>query len=177
MNNTFLFSANSQFEQYQKLAEKTFDQLNEEEFFWKQNEESNSIAAIIRHMHGNMLSRWTDFLNTDGEKPWRNRDKEFDDETISRSSLMNLWKEGWACVFNALHALHAEDLEKKVRIRGQELTVIAAITRQLTHYAYHVGQIVYVGKYLRGAGWKALSIPKNQSQQFNDELMKKRTKN
>ncbi|MCC6257799.1 MAG: DUF1572 family protein [Chitinophagaceae bacterium] len=174
MKSSYLDLAIAQFKEIKELAEKTFAQLKEDDFFWKQNEESNSIAAIIHHMSGNMLSRWTDFLTSDGEKPWRNRDQEFEDETTTRDALLKIWEEGWACLFKALHELKSSDLESMVKIRNQPLTVVSAINRQLTHYAYHVGQIVYVGKLLKGSAWKSLSIPKRQSAQYNENLMKKK---
>lgn len=171
MKNSFLSSSISQFEYYKLLAEKTFIQLRDEDFFWKQNSESNSIAAIVRHMSGNMLSRWTDFLTTDGEKPWRLRDEEFDDTSVTKTAIIEIWEKGWECLFNTLHSLKDEDLEKNVTIRTQSLTVTSAINRQLAHYAYHVGQIVFIGKYLRGENWKSLSIPRNGSVSFNSKLM------
>lgn len=171
MKNSFLPSSISQFEYYKQLAEKTFDQLKDEDFFWKQNSESNSIAAIVRHMSGNMLSRWTDFLNSDGEKPWRLRDQEFDDTSVSKKAILEIWEKGWDCLFSTLHSLNDEDLEKTVTIRTQPLTVTSAINRQLAHYAYHVGQIVFIGKYLKGENWKSLSIARNESSAFNSKLM------
>jgi len=162
MKNSYLPSITNQLKYYRELAEKTFGQLQEDDLFWKENEESNSIAAIISHMAGNMLSRWTDFLTTDGEKSWRKRDEEFEDKQISKESLMMIWDEGWNCLFNALNNLQTGDLEKTVHIRNKPLTVTEAVNRQLAHYAYHVGQIVYVGKLLRGPVWKALTIPKKQ---------------
>lgn len=176
MKGAFLTSVIFQLEENRNIAEKTFGQLKEEDFFWKQNEESNSIAAIIRHMSGNMLSRWTDFLTTDGEKPWRKRDAEFEDGVISKESLMGLWNEGWTCLFDALNQLQNEDLEKTIFIRSKPLSVVAAINRQLAHYSYHIGQLVYIGKLLRGSSWKALTIPKNKSSQFNEREMKKSKK-
>jgi hypothetical protein len=171
MKNSFLSSSRSEFEKYKQLGEKTFEQLNEEDFFWKQNAESNSIAALVRHLSGNMLSRWTDFLTTDGEKSWRLRDQEFDDSNASKAALIELWEKGWNCLFDSLQSLRDEDLEKTVTIRSQPLTVTAAINRQLTHYAYHVGQIVFIGKYLKGENWKSLSIAKDESVSFNAGMM------
>jgi Protein of unknown function (DUF1572) len=159
---------------YKRLAEKAFEQLKDEEFFLALDEESNSIGVIIKHMSGNMLSRWTDFLTSDGEKPDRNRDAEFvlTPET-SREALMKQWDRGWSCVFSAIEPLQPEDLGKKVFIRGEEHTVVQAINRQLTHYAYHTGQIVFLAKHLRSAEWKWLSIPRNRSAEFNAHLEEK----
>ncbi len=151
------------FREYKALAEGAFRQISDEEFFFTPDEEANSIAVIIKHMSGNMLSRWTDFLNTDGEKPDRNRDAEFEmDEGATREMLLERWERGWSCLFRALESLAPEDLQKSVRIRGQELSVMQAINRQLTHYAYHIGQIVFLAKHLRYRDWKSLSIPKKR---------------
>ena len=156
---------------YKKLAEKALDQLSEEEFFITLDEEGNSVAVIMKHIAGNMFSRWTDFLTTDGEKPSRNRDMEFVIEPkTSKDELIDFWQRGWQCVFDALEPLHAEDLGKKVLIRGEEHTVIQAINRQLMHYANHIGQIVFLAKHFRSAEWKSLSIPRNRSAEFNAYL-------
>jgi hypothetical protein len=159
---------------YKKLAENALDQLSEEEFFITLDEEGNSIAVIMKHMAGNMFSRWTDFLTTDGEKPNRNRDMEFViDPKTSKDDLIDFWQRGWQCVFDALEPLQAEDLGKKVMIRGEEHTVIQAINRQLMHYANHIGQIVFLAKHFRSAEWKSLSIPRNRSAEFNAYLAEK----
>ena len=156
---------------YKKLAEKALDQLSEEEFFITLDAEGNSVAVIMKHMAGNMFSRWTDFLTTDGEKPNRNRDMEFVIEPkTSKDDLIDFWQQGWQCVFEALEPLRAEDLGKKVLIRGEEHTVIQAINRQLMHYANHIGQIVFLAKHFRSAEWKSLSIPRNRSAEFNAYL-------
>jgi hypothetical protein len=156
---------------YKKLAEKALDQLNDKEFFITLDEESNSVAVIMKHMAGNMFSRWTDFLTSDGEKPNRNRDMEFVIESnASKDALLDYWQRGWQCVFAALEPLRGEDLEKKVLIRGEEHTVIQAINRQLMHYANHIGQIVFLAKHFRSAEWKSLSIPRNRSAEFNAHL-------
>lgn len=167
----YLVDAISTFRGYKKLAEKALGQVNNEEFFHSLDEEANSIGVIIKHIVGNMLSRWTDFLNTDGEKPDRNRDMEFvlTAET-SRDDLMAQWEKGWSCLFSALEVLQPEDAERKVLIRGQEHTVVEAINRQLTHYAYHIGQIVFLAKHFKSAEWKSLSIPRNRSAEFNAYL-------
>ncbi len=153
---------------YKKLAEKAIDQLADDEFFITLDAEGNSVAVIMKHMAGNMFSRWTDFLTTDGEKPNRNRDMEFVIESkTSKDDLIDFWQQGWQCVFEALEPLRAEDLGKKVLIRGEEHTVIQAINRQLMHYANHIGQIVFLAKHFRSAEWKSLSIPRNRSAEFN----------
>src|SRR6185503_11082402 len=153
---------------YKKLAEKALDQLSEDEFFITLDEEGNSVAIIMKHMAGNMLSRWTDFLTSDGEKPNRNRDLEFViDPKTGKDTVLEYWQSGWQSVFEALEPLRAEDLGKKVMIRGEEHTVIQAINRQLMHYAYHIGQIVFLAKHFRSAEWKSLSIPRNRSADFN----------
>lgn len=160
---------------YKKLADKVLDQLNEDEFFITLDEEGNSIAIIMKHMAGNMFSRWTDFLTTDGEKPDRNRDMEFVIEPkTSRDDVLAYWEKGWQRVFEALEPLSAEDLGKKVLIRGEEHTVIQAINRQLMHYANHIGQIVFLAKHFRSAEWKSLSIPRNRSAEFNAHLQEQR---
>ena len=156
---------------YKKLAEKALDQLNEDEFFITLDEEANSIAVIMKHMAGNMFSRWTDFLTTDGEKPDRNRDLEFVIKPrTSREDVLAYWEKGWQRVFDALEPLSAADLGKKVLIRGEEHTVIQAINRQLMHYANHIGQIVFLAKHFRSSEWKSLSIPRNRSAEFNAHL-------
>jgi hypothetical protein len=169
MPNTFLLSTIKQFQYYKMLGEKTFDQLTEEQLLWQYNEESNSIATIVKHLWGNMTSRWTDFLTTDGEKPWRERDAEFLHGIITRAELLQKWNEGWDCLFTALHNLQEEDLEKEIFIRNQGHTVTEAITRQLAHYPYHVGQIVFIGKMLQNENWNSLSIPKGNSDAYNTE--------
>ena len=149
---------------YKKLAEKALDQLKDDEYFIQLDEESNSVAVVMKHMAGNMFSRWTDFLTTDGEKPNRNRDYEFviSPET-TKDELRDFWERGWQCVFGALDPLQIEDLDKTVYIRGEEHTVVMAINRQLMHYAYHIGQIVYLAKHFRASDWSSLSIPRNRS--------------
>lgn len=167
----FLDDAIKTFRDYKKLADKAFEQVTDEEFFVSLDEESNSIAVIIKHMAGNMLSRWTDFLTADGEKEWRNRDMEFViTKETTRDELLARWEEGWRVVFNAVEPLQPEDVERKVFIRGQEHTVMMAINRQLTHYAYHIGQIVFLAKHFRSSEWKSLSIPRNRSAEFNAYL-------
>ena len=145
---------------YRKLGDDTFAQLTEEDFHFQPDPVSNSIAVIIQHMHGNMLSRWTNFLTEDGEKEWRKRDEEFEVHPHSKEELLRLWNEGWDVVISTIGSLKEEDMPKRVHIRGKSLTVLDAILRQLAHYAYHVGQIVYLVRMRRLGEWKSLSIPK-----------------
>ncbi len=153
---------------YKELADKTFEQLKSDaEFHYQPNTESNSIAVIVQHVAGNMLSRWTNFLTEDGEKEWRQRDDEFTVHQYSRSQVLEIWEKGWQCFVDALGSLGEEDLLKTVTIRSEQLSVIDAINRQLAHYPYHVGQIVYIGRMIRDSDWKNLSIPKGQSHQYN----------
>lgn len=165
----YLSSARKQFEYYKMLGEKTFEQLTEEQLTWQFNPESNSVAIIVKHLWGNMLSRWTDFLVSDGEKTWRDRDAEFQADIHSREELLIKWQEGWDCVFQALDSLTHDDLGKMVYIRNMGHTVVEAINRQLAHYAYHVGQIVYIGKMVKDEAWQSLSIPKGSSRAYNRE--------
>lgn len=169
MAGNYLESTRKQFEYYKLLGDKTFAQLSDEQLYWQYNADSNSVAIIVKHLWGNMLSRWTDFLTTDGEKEWRNRDAEFETEDNSRAALLAKWNEGWSCLFNALQQLKEEDLEKIIYIRNQGHTVMEAINRQLAHYPYHVGQIVFLGKMLCGEKWQSLSIPKGNSAIYNAE--------
>lgn len=152
---------------YKSLGERTFEQLEEKDFGYQPNAVSNSIAIIIQHLHGNMLSRWTNFLTEDGEKEWRQRDEEFAVTQYSRAQLLELWEQGWACFFNALESLTEEDLLKTITIRREPLIVIDAINRQLAHYPYHVGQIVYLGRLIKGQAWKNLSIEPGKSAEYN----------
>jgi hypothetical protein len=156
---------------YKKLAEGAFAQTGDEDFFKTIDEESNSIAINIKHMAGNMLSRWTDFLTADGEKPERNRDLEFVmlPET-TRDEMLAYWERGWACVFNAIEPLQPDDLMRTVTIRGQDHTIIQAINRQIAHYAYHVGQIVFLAKHFKSSEWQSLSVPRNRSAEFNARI-------
>src|SRR6266550_6740717 len=170
----YLDDAMSSFRAYKKLAEKALDQLKDDEYFVVLDAEANSVAAIMKHIAGNMLSRWTDFLTSDGEKPDRNRDMEFviAPET-TKEDMRAYWDRGWQCLFSALEPLQAEDFDKKVLIRGEEHTIVQAINRQLTHYAYHIGQIAFLAKHFRSAEWQSLSIPRNRSAEFNQYLAEK----
>lgn len=152
---------------YKELGDRTFEQLDEAAFHYQPNEASNSIAVIIQHTAGNMLSRWTNFLAEDGEKEWRQRDDEFAIHSYSKEELLATWEQGWKCFLDTLQSLKGSDLLKTVYIRGEALSATDAINRQLAHYPYHVGQIVYLGRLIKDHTWKSLSIPKGQSQQYN----------
>ena len=170
---SYLVSVIKQFEYYKSLGDKTFNQLTFEEILWKSDEDSNSISIIVKHIAGNMLSRWSNFLTEDGEKPWRNRDTEFDDTYTSYEDLIASWESGWTCLFSALKALKNEDLERIIYIRNEGHTVIEAINRQLAHYPYHIGQIVFLGRLLKRDEWQSLSIPKGNSSKYNEEKFNK----
>ncbi len=165
----FMQAAKSQFLYYKSVGDKTFAQLSDDDLFWQPDEESNSIAIIVNHLWGNMLSRWTDFLTSDGEKPWRNRDMEFENVIQNRRQLLEKWEEGWQCLFQALDSVHHDNFDTKIYIRNQAHSIIDAVTRQLCHYAYHIGQIAYIGKMAAGAQWQSLTIPKGKSKAFNAE--------
>jgi hypothetical protein len=170
---TFLQSALKEFRDYKALGDKTFVQLEEKDFHFQPNEECNSIAIIIQHLHGNMLSRFTNFLNEDGEKQWRQRDDEFEIHSFTKEQLLKLWEDGWQIVLNTIESLRPEDLSKTIFIRSKPHSVMAAINRQLTHYASHVGQIILLGKIIKGKTWQTLSIPRGQSKAFNNKMTKK----
>ena len=172
----FLDESISAFRSYKKLAEKALAQVSDEEFFKEIDEESNSIAAIAKHIGGNLRSRWTDFLSSDGEKPDRDRDSEFIADADTRESVLQFWENGWNALFTTLESLKIEDLGKIVQIRGENFTVVRAIIRASTHTASHVGQIMFLAKYLRGANWQNLSVPKNKSAEFTDWLKSKEDK-
>lgn len=167
---SFLQDIIKRFNNYKDLGEKTFAQLEENDFFFLASPQSNSIAIIVQHMHGNMLSRFTNFLNEDGEKSWRKRDEEFEKVATTKNEVIALWNEGWHCVFNAVKSLQPGDLTNTIYIRSEPLSVYDALLRQLAHYPYHVGQITFIGKMIKDANWKSLSIAKNQSRQYNDKL-------
>lgn len=167
MKNNYLTSTKKQFEYYKLLGVKTFEQLSDDEIQWKYNDKSNSVSSIVKHSVGNMLSRWTNFLTEDGEKDWRQRDTEFENPPNSKESLICLWKKGWECLFEALDSIDESDLERIVYIRNQGHTVTEAINRQLCHYSYHVGQIVFLAKMIKGDDWINLSVEKNKSKIYN----------
>jgi hypothetical protein len=172
MSTNFLTSAVKQFEYYKMLGEKAIEQVPDDQLTWKYNEASNSIAIIVKHLWGNMLSRWTDFLNSDGEKEWRDREAEFDNDLTTRAQILQKWNEGWKVFLDTIGSLKEEDLEKTIYIRNQGHTVMEAINRQLAHYPYHVGQMVYIGK-MCAAGWASLSIPRGASKEYNAEKFAK----
>lgn len=155
------------FRQYKKLSEAALAQVSDEHLLITVDAESNSLAIIIKHMAGNMRSRWTDFLTTDGEKPDRNRDSEFEAPPATRADLMRLWEQGWNCLFSALEALTDAELSRTVTIRGEAHSVMQAINRQVAHYSYHCGQIVFLAKHLESDSWKCLTVPRKQSDDFN----------
>lgn len=155
------------FRGHKKLAERALEQVSDEEFFKTIDAESNSLAMICKHIGGNLRSRWTDFLTTDGEKPERRRDAEFVTENDSRAGVMEIWENGWSALFEALESLTAADFGKTIKIRGEDFTIVKAINRSALHTASHIGQIQFLAKHLRAADWKTLSIPRNQSAEFN----------
>ena len=164
----FIGSAVKRLKYYKELGDKTFTQLNDWDFHYQPNNESNSIAIIIQHMAGNMQSRWTNFLTEDGEKEWRQRDDEFEIHNYTKHQLVEVWEKGWACCLGTLESLKKKDLKKTVTIRQEPLTVIDAINRQLAHYPYHVGQIIHIAKTIKGKNWTNLSIPKGNSAAYNN---------
>ncbi|SEJ08251.1 Protein of unknown function [Cyclobacterium xiamenense] len=163
----YLESSLHLFRFYKSLGEKAMEQVPEEKLFWQFNPDSNSIATIVKHMAGNMHSRWTDFLHSDGEKPWRKRDAEFENDIRSRKEMMQVWEAGWKVLFDALEPITPKDFDKTIFIRKEPHSLIDAINRQLTHYASHVGQLIYLGKMLSAGTWKSLSIPKGQSETYS----------
>lgn len=173
INNPYLESVKKQFLYYKTLGEKAMEQLEPEQLFISVNDDTNSIAVIVKHLSGNMLSRWTDFLTTDGEKDWRNRDNEFENTIKTKEELLNVWNKGWDCFLNAINALTPQQLETIIYIRNEGHTVVEAINRQLAHYPYHVGQIVFYAKMLKQTEWNSLSIPKNKSDSYNADKFSK----
>ena len=159
-----------EFARLKQLGERTFSQLDDRELNASLAPGANSVAVLVRHLYGNMRSRWTDFLTTDGEKPDRFRDREFDDAPLARADLVRLWEDGWAILFKALNSLTDADLTRIVTIRSEPHTVVHAIQRQLAHYGGHVHQIVMIGKCLKGDGWNTLSIPRGASDAFNAKM-------
>ncbi len=164
----YLEEARRQFRGYKRLGEGALAQLKDEELFVTLDPESNSVAIIVKHVAGNMRSRFVDFLTSDGEKPDRHRDQEFElSSKTTRAEVMHWWESGWSSVFSAIEVLRSEEVQRTVTIRGEPHTVLQAINRQIAHYAYHVGQIVFIAKHLRSRDWKSLSIPRGQSEEFN----------
>lgn len=173
--NNYMADAVRSFRGYKKLAERAIEQISDEEFFETIDTEANSIALIVKHIAGNLCSRWTDFLTTDGEKDFRDRDAEFEVIGDTRRSLMQTWEAGWTTLFRSIEPLTADDLSRTVTIRGELHTIVEAINRQSTHYAYHIGQIVLLSKHFRAAEWRSLSVPRKQSLQFNQFLAARQT--
>ena len=173
MEENYLHSVTKQFEYCKSLGEKTLAQLTEEELFWQYNEASNSIAVMVNHLWGNMKSRWTDFLTSDGEKEWRDRDREFESVIQSKTELLEKWEDGWDCLFQALASINQDNFQTEIFIRNQRHTIVDAVNRQMMHYAYHIGQIVYLGRMIKGGKWQSLSIPKGESKAFNAEKFSK----
>ena len=173
LNNSYLESIKKQFLYYKTLGEKAMDQLESEQLFVAVNEDTNSIATIVKHLSGNMLSRWTDFLTSDGEKEWRNRDSEFEETISTKEELLITWNKGWDCFFNAIDSLTPDQLTTIIYIRNEGHTVIEAINRQLAHYPYHIGQMVFYAKMLKQSEWTSLSIPKNKSNSYNADKFAK----
>lgn len=165
----YITSALTEFKRYKMLGDKAFIQLSEPDFHWKYAESDNSIAIIVKHMAGNMHSRWTDFFTEDGEKSWRNREMEFKDPQITKKEILVAWETGWQCVFEAVNGINKGNIDTPILIRTEKHTIIAAINRQLAHYASHVGQIVLLGKIIKGKDWVSLSIPKGGSEAYNKE--------
>lgn len=173
MSNSYLSSIIKQFEYYKSLGDKTIERFPFEELQHEFADDSNSISIIVKHLVGNMLSRWTNFLTEDGEKEWRHRDDEFIDTFKDKAELLTAWNKGWNSLFNTIKPLNEEDLEHIIYIRNQGHTVTEAINRQLAHYAYHIGQIVFLGKLLKGNQWESLSIPKGASKTYNQNKFSK----
>ncbi len=167
--NNYFDNIRTLFRYYKSLGDSAINQLNSDEVNWRPEPESNSVAMVVKHMSGNMLSRWTNFLVEDGEKEWRNRDQEFEETIHTKEDLLAVWEKGWDCLFQAIAPLNSEDIDRVAYIRNEGHSVIEAINRQLGHYAYHTGQIVFIVKCLRSANWKSLSIPKGGSKAFNKD--------
>ncbi len=168
---TYLQVVQKRFKSVKELGDKALDQLEGAELHWAYNEESNSIAVIVKHVSGNMISRWTDFLTTDGEKTTRNRDDEFINSLYTKEAILAVWEEGWQVFLDALASITESDLQGHVTIRGEKLAVIDAIERQMAHYSQHIGQIIYIAKQVKGSDWQTLSIERGQSQTFNKAML------
>lgn len=166
--NKYLDSVLKQFRYYKSLGDKSMTFLNDHDIHWQYNDQSNSMAVMVKHIAGNMLSRWTNFLTEDGEKSWRHRDQEFEDTISSKAEMLEVWEKGWVVLFNAITPLQEDDLNRIVYIRNEGHTVTEAINRQLMHYGYHIGQMVYLARMIAGENWTSLSIPKGQSVEYNE---------
>jgi hypothetical protein len=169
ITSTYITNTKKLFLYYKGLAQKAIDQVDEKDINWKYNEASNSIALIVHHMSGNMLSRFTDFLTTDGEKTWRNREAEFEEGYPDKKTMLEAWEKGWNTLFKTMDGLTEADLERIIYIRNEGQTVMDALQRQLAHYPHHVGQILFIAKMLKGADWTSLSIPKGGSAGYNQQ--------
>jgi len=169
MDLSYIPSVIKQFEYNKSLGDKTFNQLTKEQLFWQFNDESNSVATLVKHISGNMLSRWTNFLTEDGEKPWRKRDEEFINSYTTKKEMIADWEKGWQCLFENLHKIIPENSYKIVYIRNEGHTITEAINRQICHYSYHIGQIVILGKMTKNTDWQTVSIAKNASKSYNEE--------
>lgn len=173
MTESYLESVKKQFLYYKMLGEKAMAQLEPDQLFFMANEDSNSIAMIVKHLTGNMLSRWTDFMTTDGEKEWRQRDAEFENDLKTKEEVLQLWNKGWDCFLFALNSLEHNQLTNIIYIRNEGHTFVEAINRQLAHYPYHIGQIVFSAKQLKNSSWDSLSIPRNASNSYNADKFAK----
>jgi hypothetical protein len=168
---SYVEDARAIFHQYKRLADAAIAQVSDTNLYCTLDPEANSIAVVMKHMAGNMLSRWTDFLTTDGEKSTRNRDSEFEDPPAARADLVALWERGWSCLFSALEPLTDADLSRTITIRGEAHSVMQAINRQVAHLSYHCGQIIFLAKHFQSANWKCLSVPRKQSEEFNRRVL------
>lgn len=166
MVDSYLANVKKQFQSYKEVAEKTIDQLEEQDLYWKYNEASNNIASIMIHLSENMLSRWTDFLESDGEKPWRDRESEFEVQGLSISALKERWESGWTCLFSAIDMMNETNFDKPILIRNKKVKIIESLTRQIAHYPYHIGQIAFIGKMILNGKWDSPSIPKGESKAY-----------
>ncbi len=173
LTTSYLRDSLSLFGYYKHLTERAMEQVTDEHLFAVLDGEMNSIAIIVKHLTGNMRSRWADFLASDGEKPDRHRDTEFENPPATRAGLMKLWEDGWAYVFTALEPLSDADIDRTVAIRGEPHSVMQAINRQIAHYAYHCGQIVFLAKHLQAKEWKPLTVPRGKSEEFNQRVAAK----
>jgi len=169
----YLSNVQFEFHRYKTMGDKTFAQILDADIHWKFSDSDNSIAIIVKHMVGNMLSRWTNFLTEDGEKPWRERDLEFEKPYSEKAEMIAAWEKGWQCLFGALDSINSTNFENKIQIRNEEHSIVEAINRQLAHYASHVGQIVFIGRMIKGSDWDSLSIPKGESNAFNKKMFGK----
>lgn len=172
----YLENIKKQFKSYKEVADKTISQLSEKDLFWRYNEESNDIASIIVHLSENMLSRWTDFFESDGEKEWRNRESEFGEQNFNSTELKEKWELGWKCLFDALDSLDEHNFGKRILIRNKKVKLIESITRQIAHYPYHIGQIAYIGKMILNDNWKSASIPKGKSDEYIQKEFERNSK-